>query len=50
MSEGISNFQMEEAFKNIGDKDIDNNFVGVFTSKFMDHKVIISEKKENIRS
>ena len=54
MSEGISNFQIEEAFKNIGDKDIDNNFVGVFTSnhmnKFIDHKVIISENKENIRS
>ena len=53
MSNGISNFQIEEAFKNIGDEDINNNFVGVFpsnyTSKFIDHKTIISEKKESIR-
>ena len=49
MSKGISNFQIEEAFKNIGNKDINNNFVGVFplnfVSKFIDHKVMISEKK-----
>ena len=49
MSEGISNFQIEEAFKNIGDKDINDNFVGVFLSNYMnkliDHKMIISEKK-----
>ena len=32
MTEGISNFQIEEAFKKIGDEDIDNNFVGVFPS------------------
>ena len=30
MTEGISNFQIEEAFKNINDEDINNNFVGVF--------------------
>ena len=49
MSEGISNFQTEENFKNIGDKDINDNFVGVFPSnymiKFIDHKMMISEKK-----
>ena len=54
MSEGISNFQFEEAFKNIGDEDIENNFVGVFPSnhmdKFINHKLMISEKKENICS
>ena len=49
MSEGISNFQIEEAFKDIRDEDINNNFVVVFTSnymnKFIAHKMIISEKK-----
>ena len=53
MSNGISNFQIKEAFKNIGDEDIENNFVGVFPSnhmnKFIAHKLIISEKKGNIR-
>ena len=48
MSVGISNFQIE-AFKNTGDEDIENNLVGVFPSnhmnKFIDHKLIISEKK-----
>ena len=49
MSEGISNFEIEEAFKDIRDEDINNNFVVVFTSnymnKFIAHKTIISEKK-----
>ena len=51
MSERISNFQIAEAFENIGDKDINNNFVGVFPSnymnKFIDHKkkVPISHSK-----
>ena len=49
MSNGIINFQIEEAFKNIGDGDVNNNFVGVFPSnymsKFIDHKTMISEKK-----
>ena len=52
MTEGIRNFQTEEAFKNIGDEDIDNNFVGIFPSnyinKFIDHASMISEKRENI--
>ena len=47
MSNGISNFQIEEAFKNIRDEDINNNFVGAFPSnymnKFIDHKMMISE-------
>ena len=50
MSNGISNFQIKEAFKNIGDEDIENNFVGVFPSnhmnKFIDHKLMISKKKK----
>ena len=47
MSNGISNFQIEEAFKNIRNKDINDNFVGVFPSnymnKFIDHKMMISD-------
>ena len=30
MSKGVSNFQIEEAFKNIRDKDINNSFVEFF--------------------
>ena len=30
MTEGASNFQIEEAFKNIGDEDINDNFVMLF--------------------
>ena len=52
MSNGIINFQIEEAFKNIGDGDVNNNFVGVFPSnymsKFIDHKTMISEKKGKV--
>ena len=52
MTEGISNFQIEEDFKNIGDKDTNNSFVGVFPSiymnKFIDNAMLISEKRENI--
>ena len=52
MTEGISNFQIEEDFKNIGEKDTNNSFVGVFPSiymnKFIDHAMLISEKRENI--
>ena len=52
MSSGISNFQIEEAFKNIVDNDINNNFVAVFPwkhmNKFIDQKLMISEKKGNI--
>ena len=46
--EGISNFQIENAIKNIGDNDLNDNFVGVFPSnymnKFIDHTSIISGK------
>ena len=50
MSDGISNSQIEEAFKIVGDEDIENNFVDVFPSnhrnKFINHKLMISDKKE----
>ena len=53
MSNGTINFQIEEAFKNLGDEDVNNNFVGVFPSnymsKFIDHKTMILKKKESIR-
>ena len=49
MVDGISNFRIQKAFKNINDKDIDNNFVGGFPSnkinKFIDHASMISQKK-----
>ena len=49
MFNGISNFQIEEDFTNIVDEDINNNFVGVFPSnymnKFIDHATLISRKK-----
>ena len=52
MSNGINNLQIEEAFKNTEDGDINNNFVGVFPSnymnKFIDHKMMISEKKGKV--
>ena len=48
-------FNIEAAFKNIGDEDIEKNLVCVFPSnhmnKFIDHKLMIFEKKkENIHS
>ena len=49
MVDGISDFRIEKAFKNINDQDIDNNFVGGFPSnkmnKFIDHASMISQKK-----
>ena len=49
MANGISNFQIENALKNMNDDDIDDSFVGVFPSnhmnKFIDHTAMISEKK-----
>ena len=48
---GISNFQIEDAIKRIGDEDLSNNFVGVFPSNHMNkltnHSEIIKEKKGN---
>ena len=46
---GISNFQIEDAIKKIGDEDHLNNFVGVFPSnhmyKFINHSAMLEEKK-----
>ena len=45
---GISNFQIENAIRNIGGDVLKNNFVGVFPSnymnKFIDHASMISSK------
>ena len=52
MAKGISNFQIENALKNIDDEDIHDNFVGVFPSnhmkKIINHAAMISEKKRKI--
>ena len=49
MSKGISNVQIQNAVKNIEDEDLNDNFVGVFSSyhmnKFINHAVMISEKQ-----
>ena len=49
MSVSISNFQIEEASKNIWDEDIQNKFVDVFPSnhmnKFIDHNNDFWKKK-----
>ena len=54
MSKRISNFQIEEALKNIDDTDINDNFLGAFPTKHMnkviDYKSMISGKKGNIPS
>ena len=46
---GISNFQIENAIKKIGDEDLLDNFVGVFPSnymnRFINHSPMIEEKK-----
>ena len=45
---------IKNAIKNIEDEDLDDNFVSVFPSnyldKFINHAAMISEKKENIPS
>ena len=50
MSEGISNFQIEEALKNINDPDISDNFVYAFPANQMNksihYKSMISEKRK----
>ena len=47
--EGISNFQIEDTIKKMGDEDLLDNFVGVFPSnymrKFVNHSAMIEEKK-----
>ena len=50
MSKEISNLQIEKAFKELNDQDIDENFVGVFQAnhmnRFIDYKIMISQKKK----
>ena len=50
MVDGISNFQIEEAFRNINDDDMNDNFVEAFPlnhmNKFIDHASMISQKKK----
>ena len=45
---GISNFQIEDTFKKIGDEDLLENTFGVFTSnymnKFINHAAMTSDK------
>ena len=47
--EGISNFQIEDAIKKISYKDLLDNFVGVFSSnymnRFINHSAMIEDKK-----
>ena len=49
MVDGISNFQIEEAFKNTNDPDIIDNSWGAFPpnhmNKFIDRTSMISQKK-----
>ena len=49
MSKGISNVQIQNAIRNIGGEDLNDNFVGVFPSnhlnKFINHAAMISEKQ-----
>ena len=49
MTKGISNLQIEKAFKQLNDQDIEENFVGVFPANrvnwFIDYKAMISEKE-----
>ena len=46
---GISNFQIEDAIKKIGDEDLLESFVGVFPSnymnRFINHAAMIEDKK-----
>ena len=52
MLKGMSNFQIESAIKNPNDKDINENFSGVYPvkhmNKFVDHKSLISRKMASI--
>ena len=47
---GISNFQIENAIKKIGDEDLLDNFVGIFPSnymnRFINYSAMIEEKRE----
>ena len=52
MIQGISNFQIEKAFENIINTNMNDKFVGVFPAnhmnRFINYKSMISEKRENI--
>lgn len=52
MSKGINNFQIEEAFKNINNPEINENFVGAFPAnhmnRFIDCKSMASGKKRKV--
>ena len=52
MIDGISNFQIEEAFRNINDNDINDNFVGAFPlnhmDEFIDHAFMIPPPKRKL--
>ena len=49
MSKGISKIQIEKAFRDLDDEDINDNFVGVFPAnhinRFIDYKTMILDKK-----
>lgn len=49
MTQGISKLQIEKAFKELNDRDIDENFAGVFPAnrinRLIDYKTMISAKK-----
>ena len=50
MVKGISNIQIGNALRNLGDEDINDKFVGAFLAnhmnRFIDYKTMISDKKE----
>ena len=57
MRRGISNFQIENEIKNIKDEDLDDNFVGVFPSNYINKFIYLLtmqlwylRKKANIPS
>ena len=52
MTQGISKLPIEKAFKELNDRDIDENFAGVFPAnrinRLIDYKTMISEKKRKV--
>ena len=46
MSKGISNLQIENALRNIGDEELDDSFVGVFASDRMNRFINHAEKRK----
>ena len=45
---GISNFEIENAIKNIGDDDFKDNLVGVFPSNYINKFIDHASMRENI--